>query len=303
MLYTWESGRRWPTAALFFRLAELSSRSFQEGLVAFLGSPPPQLGASADFTDPATVARLLDFLRGGTSIVELSRRVGIHRVSLSRFLKGTAEPRLPDFLRLVEGASLRLVDFVALFAPPSALPEVSAEWERLEAQRRVAYGLPWSHAVLRALELASYRKLRAHREGWLSRRLGISLEEERRCIQALAESRLIVRRAKRWAPGDVLTVDTRKNPEASRMLKRHWASVGQARLPHLEPNESDLFSYNLFTVSEKDFERLRKLHIAYYHELRRVVEQSTPAERVVLANLQLLRLDEHPEAQRGASEG
>jgi hypothetical protein len=37
---------------------------------------------------------------------------------------------------------------------------------------------------------------------------------------------------------------------------------------------------------------LRELHIAYYQELRRVIEASEPAERVALVNLQLMRLDE-----------
>ena len=65
-----------------------------------------------------------------------------------------------------------------------------------------------------------------------------------------------------------------------------------SRLPALEPRGQDLFSYNLFTVSEHDFTRLRELHIAYYQELRRIIEQSTPGERVALVNVQLLRLDE-----------
>lgn len=34
------------------------------------------------------------------------------------------------------------------------------------------------------------------------------------------------------------------------------------------------------------------LHIAYYQELRRVIEASQPGERVALVNLQLMRLDE-----------
>jgi hypothetical protein len=235
---------------------------------------------------------LLDFLRGSTSIVELSRRVGMHRVSVSRFVKGSAEPRLPDLLRLVEGTSLRLLDFLAIFVPPELLPEAKEEWAVLEAQRRVAYELPWSHAVLRAIELESYRRLPSHRAGWIAGRLGIAPQEEERCLSALAQSRLIQRRRGRWVACNVLTVDTRRNPAAGLTLKSHWADVGRERLPGLEPNESDLFSYNLFTISERDWERLRELHIAYYQALRRVVEASEPAERVVLANLQLLRLDE-----------
>ena len=65
--------------------------------------------------------------------------------------------------------------------------------------------------------------------------------------------------------------------------------------PELEPGGEDLFSYNLFTIAERDWPSFRELHIAYYQELRRLVAGSNPAERVVLVNLQLLRLDQQSE--------
>lgn len=291
VLYTWESGRRWPTAAVFFRLAERVGVDVPGGIARFLGTLPDDL-VGCDFSQPSTVATFLSHLREGTTIVELARRVGTNRVSLARWLKGEAEPRLPELLRVVDASSLRLLDFVAAFTSPAHLGETRREWQVLEAQRQVAYNLPWSHAVMRVLELEAYKRLREHQPGFIAARLGIDRQEEERCLQALAESKLIAKRRKRWVTTQVLTVDTRRNPEAGRQLKRHWAEVGMGRLPALEPRENDLFSYNLFTVSERDFEHLRELHIAYYQELRRVIEASEPAERVALVNLQLMRLDE-----------
>lgn len=291
VLYTWESGRRYPTAAVFFELAVRVGTNVPGAMEGFLGSPPDDL-VDADWTRPETVARLLEHLREGTTVLEVARRVGAGRVSVGRWLKAQAEPRLPDFLRLVDATSLRLLDFVAAFVSPERVPALSAAWRVLEAQRRVAYELPWSHAVLRVLELDAYRKLERHEPGFIARRLGIAEEEEARCLAALRESKLIAKRRGRWAATQVLTVDTRRSPEAGRQLKAHWAEVGLRRLPHLEPNEEDLFSYNLFAVSEADWDRLRELHIAYYLELRRIIEASRPSERIALANIQLMRLDE-----------
>ncbi len=293
VIYTWESGRRWPTAAVFFHLAARVGVDLRGRVGEFLGGLPEAL-LHVDFEKPSGVAALLCHLRGGTTLVELARRVGTNRVSASRWLKGEAEPRLPDFLRLVDVSSLRLLDFVAVFADPATLDETRRAWKVLEAQRAVAYQLPWSHAVMRVLELRDYRRLPAHETGYIARRLGISEDEEVRCLEALAASGVIAKRKGRWGVRQVLTVDTRKNPGAGRALKRHWAQVGLDRLPSLEPNENDLFSFNLFTVSERDWERLRELHIAYYHDLRRIIEESRPGERVALANLQLMRLDERP---------
>jgi hypothetical protein len=85
--------------------------------------------------------------------------------------------------------------------------------------------------------------------------------------------------------------DTRHYPEAGRMLKIWWA---RQALERLERNDPGLFSYNLFAVSERDYERLRELHLAYFRELRSIVAASQPAERVVLAHLSLLPLTDAP---------
>jgi len=295
VLYTWESGRRFPTAAAFFDLVRRLRIDVSAGIGAFLGALPEAL-QGRDFAEPATVALLLAHLAEGTTQVDLAARVGKNRVSVGRWLKGQAEPRLPDFLRLIDASSLRLLDFVAIFTPPQELAAARGAWAELEAQRRVAYRLPWSHAVLRVLELEDYRRLPRHVPGFIAERLGISREIEEACLGALTESKLIVRRKGRFTAGSVLTVDTRQNPEAGRTLKTHWARVGEARLPELEPAGEDLFSYNLFTVSEKDWGRLREMHIAYFQELRRVIGASTPGERVALVNLQLFRLDQRAES-------
>jgi transcriptional regulator with XRE-family HTH domain len=290
VVYTWEAGRRFPTAAVFFRYAELVRVDVAAGIARFLGSLPDEL-AGRDFRDPLTTALLLRHLREGTTLAELARKLGTNRVSVGRWLKGEAEPRLPDLLRLIEATSLRLLDFVDIFVSPSQLPETREAWSVLEAQRVLAYSLPWSHAVLRVLELRDYREQRRKPDAFIAERLGIAHDEAQRCLKALADSKLIARRAGRWVVREVLAVDTRRNPEAGRTLKAHWAGVGLSRLPQLEPEGHDLFSYNLFTVSEKDWERLRELHIGYFQELRRIVSSSQPAERVALVNLQLMRLD------------
>jgi transcriptional regulator with XRE-family HTH domain len=180
VLYTWESGRRWPTIATFVRAALRTRIDVFAGLQSFVGADADWL--TADVADPKQLAVLLDKLRGTTPVAELARRVGINRVSVSRWLHGQAEPRLPDFLQLVEAACGRALDFIALFVEPRLLPECESAWRELEAQRQVAYGLPWSHAVLRVLELVEYQALPEHEDAWIAARLGISNSEVSTCM-------------------------------------------------------------------------------------------------------------------------
>ena len=58
VLYTWESGRRWPTAAVFFHLAERVGVDVPKGIANFLGTVPDDL-VGRDFAESKTVATFL----------------------------------------------------------------------------------------------------------------------------------------------------------------------------------------------------------------------------------------------------
>lgn len=286
VLYTWEAGSRWPTAADTLRLAAACRVDVGAAWARFYRTPPPWL-AAADLLRPATIARLADDLRGTVPVVEVARRAGRSRFAVARWLAGDAEPRLPDWLRLVDATSLRLLDWLACFVDMDALPSVRDDWHRLEAERRAAYELPWTQAVLRALELQAYRTLREHDDAWVAARLGLPEAEVRRSVDTLLAAGQLVRREGRLELVESGTTDTRRDPAAGRRLKAHWAAVG---LERLQGGAEGLFSYNVFSVSGADHARLRELHLAYFRELRAIVAQSTPGEEVVVANVQLFGL-------------
>lgn len=284
--YLWESGRAFPTAARFFAACARVGVEPAAALERFYRGRPAWLD-DADLTQAAGPAALLSDLRGGTPVAELARAAARSRFAVGRWLKGEAEPRLPDFLRMVEATSLRLLDFVACLVDPAALPSVADEWTQLEAARRAAYEAPWSHAVLRALELSDYRSLPRHEPGWIAARIGIDAEAEQRLLSLLAGTGQIREQDGRWQPTEARTVDTRQDPEAARVLKAHWGRVATERLA---AGAEGLFSYNLMGVSDADFARIEELQRSYFREVRAIVAQSQPVERIALVNLQLLRL-------------
>jgi len=285
--YAWESGRRWPTAALTLRAAARSRIDVPAALARFFPSAPAWL-RDVDVASRPGVARVLSELRAQVPIVDIARRAGRSRYAVARWLSGAAEPRLPDFLRLIDACSLRLLDFVALFADPTLLPEARDPWKMLQAHRRAAYEMPWIPAVLHALELREYAELPAHVPGWIASRIGIGAAEEAECLEVLEQSGQIRRRGKRLVSGTAIAVDTRQDPAAERRLKSWWAKVGMDRLAAGSPGQ---FSFNVFTVSEEDLERLRELHRSYFRTMRSIIASSTPSERIVVANIQLFPLD------------
>ena len=81
--YSWESGRRWPTAAELLRAAGRSGQDVAAALTQFYGHEPPWLAELA-VDSPEAVARLLNDLRGNTPINDLAAISGISRYSISR---------------------------------------------------------------------------------------------------------------------------------------------------------------------------------------------------------------------------
>jgi hypothetical protein len=284
--YRWESGVCFPTAREVFAMGERFGLEVEAAASAFLG-PTPEGPGRPPLARAHGVAVFLTAARGDASIVDLAKRCGHSRFAVSRWLKGDAEPRLPEFLAVLEAATFRSLDFVARLTDPSKLPSVAEEWRALEAARNVAYDVPWSPAVLRVLELEDYGKLKRHRPGWIAARIGITEDEEARCLGALLAARQVRLERGRYVIDRTRTVDTRADPKRSREVRAHWIQVARERLTQ---GVTGSFGYNVMSLSVADLERLRELHVAYFRDMQALVADS-PSECVVLFNTQLVRLD------------
>lgn len=286
--YSWEAGRRFPPAQVLFELGLLNGCELP-ALRAFAGLS--HAGRKAEWSAGDT-AEWLGRLLGETPASEVARVVGADRTTVSRWLHGQTEPRVPQLLQLVDRLTHRLVELVRLFVEPARLPSLRAVAQELAAQLRIGYEVPWSHALLRALELSTYRSLPAHVPGVLARAIGLTVADEEELLSELRAARLIHKRRGKWQPSRVLTVDTSARPERDRLLKLHWARVGVSRLEPGPIRPDTLYSFNLCAVSHEDLARIRELHLEYYERVRRIVAESKVADRVLLLNQQLIPLDE-----------
>lgn len=283
----WERKQAWPTAADFLRYCQGVRVDVAKAYGDFFRQAPEWLRGLSPVS-PEAVAAFLSQLRGKTAINAIARSAGVNRYTMSRWLSGSSEPRLPDFLRLIEVLSRRLVDFLAVLADPEQLPSVKQRWARVRAARSIAYEEPRSHAVLRALELAEYRAAGFAEPGFLERRLGMSASDVQRCLTLLHKAGQIRQRRGRWQPVDVLRVDTRADPAGARAAKLAWLDVARARLEHNAPGN---FGFSLFAISREDLRRLRDLHLDYVRSMQALIASSKRNECVGLYCAQLLDLD------------
>jgi transcriptional regulator with XRE-family HTH domain len=283
VLYTWESGRREPSASELFRIVARTGGSPEKAFASF----PVDL-ASVDLRRPEAIAALLDQLRGEARIVDVAERCRVSRYTASRWMSGRAEPRASELLVLIEALTFRAIDLVTALAPPAKLPEIEAAWRELRTRREVAFTHPWSQAILRQLETRAYRRLAHPRTGWLAERLRITPEEEEASLAALSAAGLVRRDGRRWVTEPVAVDTSMATDEERRRLKLHWIDAGRDRL---EAGSDGLFSWSVLAVSREDYERIRALHVRYMQALRQIVDASQPSEVVASVNAQLFALE------------
>lgn len=292
VLYSWEAGRSHPVASAFFRLAFIGNGGLPSRINRFTSSHSPALDARVLATAEG-IALLMRELAADEPIAALARDVGADRTTMTRWLSGRTEPRLPDFLGFVQQRTHRVLQFVELFADPMQLPSTAVGYRSVLAQQRLASDLPMSHAVLRALELKSYGRVQVGKQlEFIARQTGLSTSDVQSLLDALREADLIERCEGKWHVKDVMTIDTRNTIERDVDLKRLWLDVARSRLDAARLTKTSLFSYNLFAVSEHGYEQIRALHLDYYERVRRIVASDSGPQRVVLACSQLVPLDE-----------
>ena len=280
----WEAGRRSPTAAEVWRVCGLAGLDVPGAFLRFHSVVAEHIGQA----DDVGVAAWLTALRGNTPLHQVAAASGYSRFAISRWLSGQTRPKLPEFLVLVEALTGRVSDLLFGLVAEDKLPVLRERHVARQASRRLAFEEPWTEAVLRVLETRQYVEAKAHRPGFIAERLGISEQDEARCLEKLRQAKVIAWSGTHYAGAEPLTVDTLSAPEKLRILKAHWAGVGLDRLQRPR-NEQDLLSYNVFSVSEADFQKIRELHRAYFREVRTIVASSEPTEVAAMINVQLMR--------------
>jgi hypothetical protein len=285
VVYTWECGRSEPSVLQLFQIASKTGLNPRDALLRFYRDPPEWLSKTGPLTRTEVTA-LLEQERGGVPVLQIARETKVSRFSLARYLRGDADIRLPDFLRLLEYCSRRLLDFLALWVDVERLPSAAEAWQRQTLARRAAYERPWSHAVLRCLELYE-DKPRAPKPAVIAKKLGIDVGEVEECLRLLQESRQIRRRGARWVLDPTQAVELGADRRAARGLAAWWVSVAAERAAR----QQGMFAYNLCSVSARDLQRIAELQRDCLRQVRSIVAQSSPVERVALIGVQVFGLD------------
>jgi DNA-binding phage protein len=286
VVHRWETGEAFPSAARYLAIHRRLRPAGDSWIERFFHMSPSWARA-LDPTSPEAVTAFLQNLRGKTPISRIAELVGSNRYSVGRWLSGSSDPRLPEFLRLVDASSRRLVDLVAALEDPAHVPCMRGRWQQQQLARNAAYELPWSHAVLRALELKAAPRGVNAQMAWIAGRLGIDLLRVREALRALEATAQIKKTRAGYRPREITMIDTSSDPVRAHALKLAWTRTAVERLAAQVPGN---YGYSVFAIARADLVRLHQLHLQYVRAMQALIASSTPSECVGLYCAQLLDL-------------
>lgn len=267
----WEVARRFPTGG---RTLEVAARCGVD-VDAVIEQFSPR---TADAWRADGLPGWLRALAGRTSQLDLAQRSGATRFQIGRWLRGDAEPRLPQLLALVDACTGRVGDWAGALARGWPIPALDQLTATRREVLRLAYDEPWSAALLVGAAIAPP----VDPEGWLAERLGLPRARVVQLLEVMVRGGVVERTAAGLKVVGQLTVDVPPDGDVAR-IRRHWAQVATERLA--APHPADRFSFNVCALSRADLERVQALQAAYFRELRSIVAASEPLEVVAVVTM------------------
>lgn len=277
----WETGRSQISWKDFVRLATVCRIDLNQGFkrtFSYLDSP-------------LRLDLLIRHLSGNSRIISLSSHLGISRHILGRWISGKSSPSLKNILYVIDSLTPLLIEFLETFIEVDKIPSLSILHEHKKLEKKMNYQYPFLGAVLRCLELDEYKSLNHHEVGYISKTIGISLDQEKSLIKDLINLDIIKLQNNKLVPKEN-RIDTRGDFSGQMNIRKYWLQRSLEFIDDLkQPPDNSYMGYLVFNVSQKAKYELKKRYFDFFQEVRNIIEMdNSNADDIYLLNIQLCSL-------------
>jgi hypothetical protein len=279
-MYRWESGTTKMSWLDFLKFAK--NRKVDMSMV---------LKKSFQYNDkPERYDLFVRHLVGDSKITKIAKINGTTPFRVRRWLNHVFPPDLDDVLSLINHHAHVLLVFLGFLTDVSKITVIREELLKREAEIDLMRKYPVSGAVLRALELDEYQKFSKHQEGWISKKLGISLQDEVTIIERLKSGRLIAKKDHKYH-----VLSSSFNPqgdiEAGIALRLYWLARTKEFVSHLTstPSRSTPVGQLVFSCSNEAKEKIVDKYSQFFNEIHTILASDhLPPEQINVLGVQLL---------------
>jgi transcriptional regulator with XRE-family HTH domain len=238
---------------------------------------------------------LLTILFGQRKLSEIARQVGVSPSLVSRWRSGQVEPSFVQMAQIIHNGFSSLPEFIGRLVRIEKVPSLAAELDREREEKEIHYRNPWVAALLLFLRTIDYDSLPAHQEGFLAKKLGVPIGEERKIVARLLEIGAIQKEKNReiYEPSS-RSINVGGDPEGNRRIREYWTERCLKTIRKGLPNrERNAWGYMLLNTNSETRRKIRERYLAFYQDVHNIIQSSqAPCDSVYLMNMQFLNIDE-----------
>ena len=243
--------------------------------------------------DPERYDILVKELVADDTLKMVGESIGCSQSQLSRWLNKKIVPTLENILKLIYVRRSRLIDFVSQLTDIHLIPSLLPFYIQEEKERELHFKYPYVAALIRVLDLKQYKGLREHSDTFVAKQLGLPEATVKEALSHLHSLKLIKIENKKAIPQS-MRLHVGNNFEYNKRVRKYWTEKALEILNKLQPPKSfearkSLLGYNVFSVSEEGFQKIKKKYLEFYNDIRAIlVDDKAETEMVKVLNLQIL---------------
>lgn len=230
------------------------------------------------FPDPTNVFTSLSQFFGFSGLSEIAEFLNKSRSSVSRLLHNQVKTDFADVLLIMDTRHFVLNSWLSKFLKPS---ELECFKEKYEEEVSIAQGLlaiPWATFVNASLQLAPYKNLPEHSDGWIAEKTGLQLEQVQQALQSLLASGLIFKIGTKYH-SLIKELTFMRIPgfrKLTRFVLDKTAETYQtdvSRTPN--PDNPSLTSVWVYPVSSVAAKKIADAMVHFHHQVNEIVKNDT----------------------------
>lgn len=221
-------------------------------------------------------------------IPELSRRTGISRHKLTRWLSGDVDPTVDEMINLLELFAFGAHEFLTRLCKPGKLPTLDKYAAATKSEIMVYRRFPEAAVVVRGLKIEKYKKLKHHEDKVLASSLGLSVKRVSTIIAALAKAGVInLENGIYRAVNSTLYVSDIEAALKARLYRAKTIDNHYARKSR--PNKRTCIGVNVFAVNDRLYKDIIERYLAFYASINDLARnEKDPCDDVMVMDISFM---------------
>lgn len=287
-VHRWETGEltlSWKDLCLICKIKEISLSNICAKTFSYTG----------DVDEPSL---MIKHLLGDRPQEQLAKKLGVSRSMISRWRSGHIIPSLPIILQLIELSYYSSSEFIIKLAGITGIPSIRDTLvnERREALLHSEH--PWVAALIMYLATSEYQAHKVHPDGFLAKKLGITLAMEIYALQELVATHTIILKDSLYFITRETFLNSKQDFESNMKIRAYWLERTLKLMKTMKQGENpkNLFGYMVFAVNEAMLDQLWEKHVQFYQDVLALMGKAGDAEldKAVLLNLNIINIENLP---------